>query len=115
MKILTKNARALRKDMTAAERKLWWLVRNRQIKDQRFRRQMVIGPYIVDFCCPAHKLIIEIDGGQHQENREKDKIRTRWLEEQGFQVLRFWNHQVLTSVETVVEAIFTSIDDDAME
>ena len=114
-KVLNERARDLRTNMTDAERKLWMFLRNRQLKNQRFRRQLVIGSYIVDFCCPSQKLIVEVDGGQHQDNFEEDEMRTRWLEKQGFRVLRFWNNQVLSSVEAVVGAIFSSINDGSME
>jgi very-short-patch-repair endonuclease len=108
-KELHKRARALRQNMTDAEKALWQHLRNRQMKNSRFRRQMVIGSYIVDFCCPETRLIIEIDGGQHQENLEYDKNRTSWLESQGYTVLRFWNHEVLQHLNAVKEAIYTSI------
>ena len=67
------------------------------------------------FLLSLSKLIVEVDGGQHQDNFEEDEMRTRWLEKQGFRVLRFWNNQVLSSVEAVVDAIFLSIDDGSME
>jgi len=95
--------------MTEAEKVLWQHLRNRQMENCRFRRQMVIGAYIVDFCCPETRLIIELDGGQHQENQEYDKNRTAWLESQGYTVLRFWNHEVLQQLNAVKEALYTSI------
>jgi len=98
-----KLARQLRKNMTDAERKLWNILRNRNL-GVKFRRQEPIGDYIVDFVCYEKKLIIEIDGGQHCEDK-RDKIRDRWLENQGFKVLRFWNNEVLSNIEGVVEII----------
>jgi very-short-patch-repair endonuclease len=88
------RARKLRKNMTDAERALWARIRRRQILDCKFRRQQPLGDYIVDFVCLEKKLIIELDGGQHIEQEEYDSRRTHWLEEQGFRVLRFWNHDV---------------------
>ena len=98
-------ARELRKGQTDAERRLWWLLRNRQLDGRKFRRQVPIGDYIVDFACIEAKLIIELDGGQHSETRSYDEKRTKQLEENGFVVLRFWNNDVLTNSEGVVEEI----------
>lgn len=98
-------ARSLRANQTDAERRLWTLLRARQMNELKFRRQHPIGPYIVDFYCAEHRLVIELDGGQHAENRLKDEARTRWLNAQGYRVLRFWNHEVLTATSAVLEAI----------
>lgn len=78
----------------------------------KFRRQTPIGPYIVDFACWEEKLIVEIDGGQHADMRERveDEERTKWLEAQGFRVLRFWNDEVLSQMEAVLERIFRACD-----
>ncbi len=97
--------RKLRQNQTEAELKLWQAIRNSQIKGSRFRRQHAIGQFIVDFICPAKRLIIELDGGQHNERILQDKERTLFLEKQGFQVLRFWNHEVFSEFESVLEKI----------
>lgn len=104
-KDLTQLARQLRKNSTDAERMLWKHLRNRQLNNLKFRRQQPIGNYIVDFVCFENKLIIEVDGGQHAPNRESDAIRTDWLENQGYHVLRFWNNDVLKNTEGVIQRI----------
>ena len=100
-------SRDLRKRQTNAERALWASLRNRQLEGDRFRRQHPIGPYIVDFVDLEAKLVVELDGGQHNEDRvtEKDEARTAWLESEGYQVLRFWNNDVLANLEGVLEKI----------
>lgn len=100
------RARILRKNMTDAERRLWHRINRRQLAGAKFRRQQVLGPYIVDFVCLEKRLILEVDGGQHGERVERDNERTVWLEEQGFQVLRFWNNEVLGNIEGVTQIIF---------
>lgn len=101
----TRHARTLRYEMTDAERKLWRSLRSKQVGGFRFRRQHVLGAYIVDFVCLEARLIIEVDGGQHAERKEYDQQRTVWLEQQGFQVLRFWNNEILQNVEAVLIVI----------
>ncbi len=98
-------ARKLRKNMTDAERRLWYDLRHRQIGHARFRRQAPIGPYIVDFVCFESRLIIELDGSQHAIDLKEDLRRTHWLNEQGFRVIRFWNYQIFEDGEAVLEAI----------
>lgn len=100
----TKNARRLRTNMTDAEKKLWYRLRNKQFYGFRFRRQHPIGPYIVDFVCLKTKLIIELDGGQHAGNA-KDGTRTSYLQSQGFTVLRLWNNEVMENLEGVLEML----------
>jgi very-short-patch-repair endonuclease len=102
-------ARKLRYNFTDAELKLWRAIRNRQIKNEKFRRQHIIGPFIVDFICPEKRLIIELDGGQHNEQISDDQERTLFLEKQGFTVLRFWNNQVFNEFESVLEKIHQSL------
>ena len=99
------KARKLRKSMTDAERKLWYILRRRYLEKYRFRRQVPVGSYIVDFLSYELRLIIEIDGGQHADQIEYDNRRTLWLEEQGYRVLRFWNNEVLTNLDGVAEVI----------
>ena len=105
----SRNARDLRKASTEAERRLWSRLRNKQLDGFRFRRQQAMGPYIVDFYCSELSLIIEVDGGQHDANEEADAARTRWLEDRGYRVLRFWNNEVLANTEGVLIAIRQSL------
>lgn len=104
-------ARRLRREMTDAERALWNALRCEQLQGLKFRRQAAIGDYVVDFVCFEAKLVIELDGGQHNdaEVRCYDEARTRWLDAQGFRVLRYWNHDVLEEVGAVVEAIWIAL------
>jgi very-short-patch-repair endonuclease len=99
------RARTLRRDMTEAERRLWQMLRSRQTEDCRFRRQVPIGGFIADFACHAARLIVEIDGGQHDPSSESEASRTRFLEGEGYRVLRFWNNEVLDNPEGVRSAI----------
>ncbi|WP_355606913.1 endonuclease domain-containing protein [Xanthomonas cannabis] len=101
------NARALRTAMTDAERALWRCLRANQPRGFKFRRQHPIPPYIADFCCVDAMLIVELDGSQHQE--VSDQARTQWLQSKGWTVLRFWNNDVLLSLDAVVEAIFKTV------
>lgn len=99
------NAKQLRKHMTEAERLLWKYLRSKQVDGIKFRRQEPIGKYIVDFVSFEKKIVIEIDGGQHSDQKAKDAERERWLKSQGFIVRRFWNHEVLQHIDAVVAAI----------
>jgi adenine-specific DNA-methyltransferase len=105
-----KNARSLRSNMTDAEVRLWQALRMHQLKEARFRRQHAIGSYIVDFCAPRKKLIIEVDGGQHLEQAGYDEKRTAFLDEKGYRVLRFWNHDVLGDLDAVLVIILEAIE-----
>jgi len=98
-------ARSLRANQTDAERRLWQLLRSRQLNGLKFRRQHPVGPYIVDFCCLEQRLIVELDGGQHADATRNDEVRTHWLSLQGYRVLRFWNHEALIETSAVLEAI----------
>jgi very-short-patch-repair endonuclease len=100
------NARHLRKNLTNAEQKLWRHIRSCQLQGYKFRRQAPIGQYIVDFVCLEKKLIIELDGGQHAEQREYDHDRSEWLKSRGYTVIRFWNNEVLNNIGEVMEVIF---------
>ncbi len=100
---LTKNARALRTNMTEAERAIWQYLRAEQM-GVKFRRQAPIGRYIVDFACFSHKLVIEIDGGQHVDSAS-DGERDAFLVSQGFKVLRFWNNEVLQQLDGVYDTV----------
>lgn len=97
-------ARRLRRDSTEVEKKLWHKLRARRFQGAWFRRQHVILPYIVDFCCVGARLIIELDGGQHNENAD-DLKRDDFLKSQGWIILRFWNNQVNENMDGVLMAI----------
>ncbi len=99
-----RHAGALRQSPTDAEERLWYWLRRRHLGGWRFRRQALIGSFIVDFVCLAARLIVEVDGSQHADNAG-DLARTRWIEGEGYRVIRFWNDDVLTATETVVEVI----------
>ena len=98
------RARRLRRDQTDAERRLWMHLRRHQLGVQ-FRRQHPIGPYIVDFCCVERMLIVELDGGQHEDQRTQDASRTQWLAARGFRVLRFSDREALVQTEAVLTEI----------
>jgi len=103
-------AHRMRGGPTEAERKLWWHLRHRlRLNGSHFRRQVQIGPYIADFACHQLKLVIEIDGGQHGSQTTKDENRTRRLESEGYRVLRFWNNDVLSNVDSVLGEIQNTI------
>ena len=103
-------ARKLRKSMTDAERKLWQGLRLRQMHDHKFRRQFPLGPYIVDFVCLEARLIVEVDGGQHADEKYGDAQRDAWLTSQNFRVLRYWNNQVLKELDAVLEDIARALN-----
>jgi very-short-patch-repair endonuclease len=107
--MLKENARRLRKQMTDAERALWHLLRRKKIDGHRFRKQVPIGKYIVDFACLDARLVIEVDGGQHADAAEADRQRDAWLRSQNFRVLRFWNNDVLRNQEGVMEVILGAL------
>jgi len=106
-----KNAKQLRVDQTNAERKFWRNVRGRGFAGFKFRRQYSIGPYIADFACLEIRLIVELDGGQHAEGHARvyDDKRTAYLESKGFRVRRFWNVDVLTNIDGVLESLFREL------
>jgi very-short-patch-repair endonuclease len=107
------RARTLRQQMTDAERVLWRHLRNRGLGGRKFRRQYLVGPYIVDFICPEKNVVIEVDGGQHADNEELDSQRSAYLNKMGYRVVRFWNNEVLQETEAVLEAIFAILSDTA--
>ena len=102
---LTAAAKELRKKSTDAERLLWRHLKAKQFVGLKFRRQEQIGRFIADFVCYEKRLIIEADGGQHAVEKEKDEERTQWLNSQGFTVLRFWNNEILTNIDGVMEVV----------
>ena len=101
---LKRRRRELRRNQTDAERALWGKVRNKQFFGMKFFRQYSIGPYILDFYCPTMKLVVELDGGQHNQGdkRGHDAARSEYLKSQGIDVMRFWNNEVLLDIEDVL-------------
>jgi very-short-patch-repair endonuclease len=106
----SERARIMRKNPTDAEKKLWSLLRLKQLDGHRFRRQAPIGLYIVDFFCPEARLIIEVDGGQHGTAKEYDEARTTWLSQQGHRVIRFWNNDILQNPDGVLLRLREALD-----
>src|SRR3954463_3365598 len=103
-------ARAMRATPTEAERKLWWHLRHRlPTSGTHFRRQVRIGRYIADFACHATRIVIEVDGGQHDAASAADEARTKVLEANDYRVLRYWNNDVLTNIDGVLEDILSKI------
>ena len=105
------RARRLRENQTDVESKLWSRLRDRQLSSVKFRRQHPIGPFIVDFCCLERGLIVELDGGQHAKRNAADNQRTKFFEGLGYRTLRFWNNDVLSNFEGVLERISEALDD----
>ena len=105
---LVNTAKTLRKSQTDAEKLLWKLLwkhlRAKQMEGFKFRRQQPLRNYVIDFICLEQSLVIEVDGGQHADNK-KDEERDAWLKSEGFKVLRFWNNEVLTNLKGVLEVI----------
>ena len=101
------RARQLRGRMTGAERTLWQILRGRRLGGYRFRKQAPIGKFVADFVCHEAKIIIEVDGGQHNDPKQisYDEYRTMWLSSQGYFVQRFWNNEVLDQLGAVAEVI----------
>ena len=104
------RAGELRQNQTEAEAKLWSRLRAHRMAGVQFRRQHAIGNYIVDFCSPRRKLIIELDGSQHLDQAEYDLERTQYLEVKGYRVLRFWNNDVMNEIDAVLNVIWTEIN-----
>jgi very-short-patch-repair endonuclease len=104
---LKQRRQELRGNLTEAEKAFWRKVRNRQFNGMRFFRQYSIGPYILDFYCPTVKIAIELDGGQHNqsEKKEYDEARSEYLKMQGINVIRFWNHEVLIDMQSVLNKL----------
>jgi very-short-patch-repair endonuclease len=94
--------------MTDAERKLWSALRNRQVEGAKFRRQQPIGPFVADLACQEQRLIVEADGGQHSDSIADDR-RTGFLEGKGYRVLRFWNNDILSNFDGVVQVIAAAL------
>ena len=103
------QAKKLRSQMTDAERRLWYLLRAHRFSGYKFKRQVPMGRYVVDFVCFDRKVVIEADGGQHADNLA-DRSRDERLQSQGFRVLRFWNNDVLKNTRGVMEIIANALD-----
>jgi very-short-patch-repair endonuclease len=110
------RARELRRNETAAEKRIWSRLRAHRFLGFKFRRQFPIGRYVVDFVCLSAHLVIEIDGDSHSDDRAEalDAARTAWLETQGFRVVRFWNHDVIEGTDDVMESIFYALEGSAV-
>ena len=107
--MLSINAKSLRKRQTRAEHLLWRNLRARQLDSAKFRRQVPIDNYIVDFVSFEKKIIIELDGGQHAETTACDAARDAWLQGRGYKVLRFWDNEVFQNLEGILEVIRRNI------
>jgi very-short-patch-repair endonuclease len=103
------RARALRRNMTEAERRVWRMLRLHQIGGFKFRRQVPIGRYIADFACHDARLVVEIDGGQHDQSSLGEIERGRCLESEGYRILRFWNNEVLENLDGVYSTIAAAL------
>ncbi len=106
------HAKELGRNLTPAEIKLWAQLRSHRMGDIHFRKQHAIGSYIVDFCTPRRKLIIELDGGQHLEQQDYDAERTEFLKSKGYKVLRFWNNDVMNNIDSVLNVIWDTLNEE---
>ena len=104
-------AKKLRANTTPHERALWRALKELPVEGTHFRRQAPIGPYVVDFFCPARRLIVELDGGHHNDDATvaRDSERQAWLEQQGYRVIRFWNSDVAADLNAVMERIYMEV------
>jgi very-short-patch-repair endonuclease len=109
--VTTSRARSLRSDMTDVERLLWRAICSKQVNACRFRRQHPIDFYIADFACIERRLVVELDGGQHQDRSAHDEQRSAYLRSQGWHVLRFWNNEVLNNLDGVLSTIAEHLTD----
>jgi 2-isopropylmalate synthase len=103
-KTAVNRARSLRRSMTEPEQQLWRLLRDRRLQGVKFRRQAPVGPFIVDFLSVEHRLVIEADGSQHADSA-RDRGRDAWLAANGYRVGRFWNHEIMTERQSVLDTI----------
>jgi len=107
-KITTGLARRLRRDSTSAELRLWNRLRGRAINEHKFVRQQPLGRYVVGFLCREKRLVIEVDGGQHSDSA-RDRVRDQWLREHNYRVLRFWNNDIMSNIDGVLEVIAVTL------
>jgi very-short-patch-repair endonuclease len=105
------TARRLRKNATDSEARLWRYLKRLETRGTHFRRQMPLGKFVVDFACPAARLIVEVDGSQHGESeaRVRDQQRTEWLEAEGYRILRFWNNEISQNILGVMDVIYAAL------
>ena len=103
------RARSLRQNMTEVERRIWQMLRSHQMAGYRFRRQVPIGRYIADFVCHETRLIVKIDGGQHDRASPQEAERSGFLQSEGYRILRFWNNEVLANLDGVYETLATEL------
>jgi very-short-patch-repair endonuclease len=108
--LIRDSARQLRRAQTEWEHSLWERLRRRQLNGFKFRRQHPVGPFFADFFCPEAKLIVEIDGSQHADELERDNSRTERLRDAGYNVLRFWNHEISSEIDTVIQRIADALE-----
>ena len=104
--LMKARARSLRRKSTDAEILLWQHIRDRRLLGLKFRRQVPIGNYIVDFFCEDAQVIIELDGGQHMEQEQYDRVRSDWLTANGFRIVRYWNNDIANNLDAVLENLF---------
>ncbi|HEY0112775.1 MAG TPA: endonuclease domain-containing protein [Allosphingosinicella sp.] len=104
---ISPHAPRLRQDSTDAEQRLWHELRGRRLEGHKFKRQWTLGPYVVDFCCWEQRLVVEVDGSQHSD--EIDAPRTEWLNSRGYRVIRFWNNDVVTNMDGVLQTILAAL------
>ena len=109
------RARQLRRDQTDVESKLWLCLRARQLSSAKFRRQYPIGPFITDFCCFEHRLVLEIDGSQHAFQAAADERRSAFLKSRGYKVLRFWDNEVIENIDGVLQQIAHALEEPNLE
>ena len=102
----------LRREMTPAEQRLWTALRNRQLNGLKFRVQHAIGPFILDFCCPSCRLVIEVDGDIHDLQQERDQARTEQLISYGYRVIRFRNEEIMNDLRPVLARIQQAITEE---
>ena len=103
-------ARTMRHRPMEAERKFWWRVRDRRLNGYKFKRQFLVGKYIVDFVCLDCGLVVELDGGQHAAQATYDEVRDSFLRSGGFRVMRFWNYEVLTNMQGVLDGVLMALE-----
>lgn len=106
-----KLQRRLRNNMTDAEQRLWRFLRRKQISGFKFRRQHPFGDYIIDFVCLEAMLAVEVDGSQHNARQAEDAARTEYLKHAGFRVLRFWNNEVMSEIDSVMAVIWRALQE----
>ncbi len=107
---LKHKARALRRNQTETEKRLWRSLRGGALLGYKFRRQQPLGVYITDFCCLERRLVVELDGSQHATQRLKDQRRTQFMEQEGFRVIRFWDNEVFENITGVLETILKHLE-----